>query len=87
MIKSIFLLSLIYLLPAKEVLSQNKNEAKLNTVIYYGGIIRGDTTIKKIALVFTGNEFADGGNYIAKVLKEQMSILNTICKGRMNHYR
>lgn len=31
-----------------------------------GGIIRGDSTTKKIALVFTGDEFADGGDYIAK---------------------
>ena len=37
-------------------------------MISHGGIIRGDTTIKKIALVFTGDEFADGGNYIAKIL-------------------
>src|SRR4029078_11374417 len=32
---------------------------------------RGDTTMKKIALVFTGDEFADGGNYIARVLEKQ----------------
>ncbi|HEY5408296.1 MAG TPA: polysaccharide deacetylase family protein, partial [Ginsengibacter sp.] len=36
-----------------------------------GGIIRGDTTVKKIALVSTGDGFADGGNFFAKVLKEQ----------------
>jgi peptidoglycan/xylan/chitin deacetylase (PgdA/CDA1 family) len=40
-------------------------------VISHGGIIRGDTTLKKIALVFTGDEFGDGGNYISKVLKEE----------------
>jgi peptidoglycan/xylan/chitin deacetylase (PgdA/CDA1 family) len=40
-------------------------------VISHGGIIRGDTTMKKIALVFTGDEFGDGGNEIAKVLKEE----------------
>ena len=34
----------------------------------HGAIIRGDTTQKQIALVFTGDEFADGGKLIADVL-------------------
>lgn len=34
-----------------------------------GGIIRGDSTAKKIALVFTGDEFADGGEFIANALR------------------
>jgi endoglucanase len=33
-------------------------------------ITRGDTTKKKIALVFTGDEFADGGKFIRSVLKK-----------------
>lgn len=33
-------------------------------------ITRGDTTKKRIALVFTGHEFADGGRYIADVLRK-----------------
>lgn len=33
-------------------------------------ITRGDTAKKQIALVFTGHEFADGGMYIADVLKK-----------------
>lgn len=37
-------------------------------IISHGGIIRGDTTIKQIALAFTGDEFADGGPYITSVL-------------------
>jgi peptidoglycan/xylan/chitin deacetylase (PgdA/CDA1 family) len=37
----------------------------------HGGIIRGDTTEKKIALVFTGDEFGDGASYIAKALKKE----------------
>ncbi|UYQ92548.1 glycoside hydrolase family 9 protein [Chitinophaga horti] len=36
----------------------------------HGGIIRGDSTRKALALVFTGDEFADGGSHIAKVLRE-----------------
>jgi peptidoglycan/xylan/chitin deacetylase (PgdA/CDA1 family) len=34
----------------------------------YGAIIRGDTTKNEIALVFTGDEFADGGKIIRKAL-------------------
>lgn len=37
----------------------------------HGAIIRGDSTQKKIALVFTGDEFADGGNMIAETLKKE----------------
>src|SRR4029453_13026156 len=37
----------------------------------HGAIIRGDSSAKNIALVFTGDEFADGGNIIASVLKQK----------------
>lgn len=36
----------------------------------FGAIIRGDTSQKRIAIVFTGDEFADGGIHILKTLKE-----------------
>jgi len=36
-----------------------------------GAIIRGDTLSHKIALVFTGDEFADGGEFIVKTLKDK----------------
>ncbi|HEY4198872.1 MAG TPA: polysaccharide deacetylase family protein [Mucilaginibacter sp.] len=36
----------------------------------HGAIIRGDIARKQIALVFTGDEFADGGTFIAQTLKE-----------------
>ncbi len=62
--------SLIYLLAAKESESE-KVFRNPNEILSHGGIIRGDTTLKKIALVSTGDGFADGGNYFAKVLKEQ----------------
>ncbi len=35
----------------------------------HGAIVRGDTTRRKLALVFTGDAFADGGWYIPEVLK------------------
>ena len=37
----------------------------------HGGIIRGDVSRKEIALVFTGHEFADGGDLIREVLKSK----------------
>ncbi|MEA1897755.1 MAG: polysaccharide deacetylase family protein [Bacteroidota bacterium] len=36
-----------------------------------GAIVRGDTCQKKLAMVFTGDEFADGGEHILSVLKRQ----------------
>jgi len=68
--------SLIYLLASKESESSSKRvafEQPLNNNFSYshGAIIRGDTTKKKIALVFTGDEFADGGEYIRNILETQ----------------
>jgi len=37
----------------------------------HDGIIWSDTAVKKIALVFTGDKFGDGGAYISKVLKKE----------------
>lgn len=38
-------------------------------LISSGAVIRGDLKAKKIALVFTGDEFGDGGKFISQVLK------------------
>jgi peptidoglycan/xylan/chitin deacetylase (PgdA/CDA1 family) len=59
--------SLIYLLAAKESESNNKK----NFTYDHGAVIRADSTKKQIALVFTGDEFADGGNFIAQLLRKQ----------------
>ena len=37
----------------------------------HGAIVRGDSSKQDLALVFTGDEFADGGEHIARVLHEQ----------------
>jgi endoglucanase len=37
----------------------------------HGAVIRGDTTEKEIALVFTGDEFGDGAQYIMETLKKE----------------
>lgn len=79
--------SLIYLLAAKEAeVSPKASLPKLsgsstkertykslkNKFSYsYGGIIRGDSVQKNIALVFTGDEYADGGEFIAQTLEQQ----------------
>src|SRR6185369_9474994 len=59
--------SLIYLLAAKESEAGSQNKFSYG----HGGIIRGDSTKKQIALVFTGDEFADGGDLIAKTLSSK----------------
>lgn len=51
--------------------SCNHDLADRNFEYLQGAIIRGDTTLKNIALVFTGDEFADGGEHIRSVLKKQ----------------
>lgn len=35
------------------------------------GIIRGDNTKKELSIVFTGGDFADGGEHILKILQSQ----------------
>ncbi|HMK26955.1 MAG TPA: glycoside hydrolase family 9 protein [Chitinophagaceae bacterium] len=72
--------SLIYLLAAKEKEASPKSphkegtyeeSLKKNFSYSHGGIIRGDSTQKKIALVFTGHEFAEGGNFITSTLQKE----------------
>ena len=41
----------------------------VTTELEHGAIIRGDTTKKQIALVFTADEFADGGKTILTTLQ------------------
>jgi endoglucanase len=71
--------SLIYLLAAKEAGSNSSNASVAHPVnkqsqatkfLYdHGAVVRGDSSQKKIALVFTGDEFNDGGAAIEKTLK------------------
>ncbi|MBB2146191.1 cellulase [Pedobacter sp. LMG 31464] len=60
--------SLIYLLAAYD--SRTKTIPKEFQSLQ-GAIIRGKATEKKVALVFTGDEFADGGNNINKTLVDE----------------
>lgn len=68
--------SLIYLLASKEAppLSPKGKDMKSsikNFSSFKGAIVRGDSTKKEIALVFTGDEFGDGGAFISKALKKE----------------
>ncbi|MCF0057106.1 glycoside hydrolase family 9 protein [Dyadobacter sp. CY356] len=62
--------SLIYLLAAKQHESKS-GVSKKQPQKSHGAIIRGDQTKKRIALVFTGDEYADGGDFICESLKKQ----------------
>jgi endoglucanase len=48
----------------------------------HGAIVRGDSTQKKMALVFTGDEFADGGSFIAQTLQQQKIKASFFLTGR-----
>lgn len=47
-----------------------------------GAIIKGDTSAAKIALVFTGDEFADGGTVIQTALRRQKCKASFFFTGR-----
>jgi len=46
------------------------DKEKADFVVEEGAIVRGDQTARKLALVFTGDEFGDGADTIIKVLKQ-----------------
>ena len=48
----------------------------------YGAIIRGDTAHKNISLVFTGDEYADGGEHILAVLQRHQIPASFFLTGR-----
>lgn len=62
--------SLVYLLAAQAAAGRKQPEQNNKTYIE-GGIVRGDTTVKKLTLVFTGDEYADGGDTIRRILRAQ----------------
>lgn len=52
----------------------------------YGAVIRGDTTLKEIALVFTGDEFGDGGEFIAQTLRDNKIKASFFLTGNFYRY-
>jgi peptidoglycan/xylan/chitin deacetylase (PgdA/CDA1 family) len=72
--------SLIYLLAAKdadrmEAMGQATKKvaegSPTTNTVSHGAITRGDTGKRKLALVFTGDEFGDGASYIDRLLQQQ----------------
>jgi endoglucanase len=61
--------SLVYLLASKE--NDALGKAPHGAQQFEGAIIRGDSSKKKIAMVFTGHEFADGGKAIQQILAKE----------------
>jgi len=60
--------SLVYLLAAKQSESQIP-AVPANSIVDAGAVIRGDSTEKEIALVFTADSFSDGARKILRTLK------------------
>ena len=56
-----------------------------NFQLSHGAIIRGDSTHKQIALVFTGDEFGDGAAFIANTLEDAQAPASFFLTG--NFYR
>jgi peptidoglycan/xylan/chitin deacetylase (PgdA/CDA1 family) len=79
--------SLIYLLAAKEseaAAAKTVRELPSKKFTYsHGGIIRGDSTRKTLALVFTGHEFFEGGDFIAQTLKQEKIKANFFFTGEL----
>jgi endoglucanase len=67
--------SLVYLLAAFDSRTKDFENFK-------GAITRGDPTKKQLALVFTGDEFADGGKIINSTLKENKVKASFFLTGR-----
>lgn len=75
--------SLIYLLAAKEAHAadskpgprsageEKAGHSSKQFSLDHGAIIRGDSTRKEIALVFTGHEYAEGGSFILQTLQQE----------------
>ncbi|MDR3711413.1 MAG: glycoside hydrolase family 9 protein [Puia sp.] len=73
--------SLIYLLAEKEMEGRRETDVTLS----HGAIIRGDTGRRQIALVFTGDTFGDGGEFIAHTLDDRQVRASFFLTG--NFYR
>jgi peptidoglycan/xylan/chitin deacetylase (PgdA/CDA1 family) len=56
------------LIPGLSVLSQQEGS---KVQFQYGAIVRGDNSKRELALVFTGDAYADGGMHIAGVLSDE----------------
>ncbi|MFD2571632.1 glycoside hydrolase family 9 protein [Spirosoma soli] len=59
-----------------QIIKSNASQVQLAasskiSLYYKGAKVRGDTTVRRLALVFTGDEYADGGHKIARTLQKR----------------
>ncbi|MCC7307471.1 MAG: glycoside hydrolase family 9 protein [Acidobacteria bacterium] len=75
--------------PALQKPARSKGIRVENKTLTYteGGITRGDKTSKRMALVFTGDEFAEGGMIIADALKKHNVKASFFLTGRFYRTR
>ncbi|WP_041617471.1 glycoside hydrolase family 9 protein [Spirosoma linguale] len=66
--------------PAKTLKPSTKTDLK--STYFKGAKIRGDTSARRLALVFTGDEFADGGSTIARTLQKHQVRASFFLTGR-----
>ncbi|MBP7556881.1 MAG: glycoside hydrolase family 9 protein [Chitinophagaceae bacterium] len=77
--------SLIYLLASMQAEASGKQGSTLSALPYLkekGAIVRGDTTQKQLAIVFTGDEFGDGLMSVKKTLKQYQARASFFLTGR-----
>jgi peptidoglycan/xylan/chitin deacetylase (PgdA/CDA1 family) len=53
------------------VLPATSQTGRSSLQLLHGAVVRSDTSKAELALVFTGDEYADGGVHIADILKQQ----------------
>ncbi len=66
---AILMMALWSSIPDRQSTRLQAGQTDARLLFEQGAITRGDPTKKKLALVFTGDEFADGANTIARTLK------------------
>lgn len=80
-------ISVIQALPGKNLCAQARDTPVSPIVDAHGAIIRGDLSRKEIALVFTGDEFADGGKVIRRTLNKHKVLASFFLTGNFYENR
>lgn len=83
---AILMMALFSEMPSKTKVARSSKTVSLETQSRFqyeqGAIIRGDKNSKKMALVFTGDEYADGAEIILETLKKQSIKASFFLTGR-----
>ena len=68
--KITILFSIILLLSCGQNPAKTSHAKRAGFTKTLGAITRGDTSLRKLSIVFTGDEYGEGGNHILSVLKK-----------------